>query len=130
MIMNTYKTMSMSFAYHNEMSTYPFWTKPYSRLVDVNIANSMLYATFEEPSEPMEPTKQFTLMLVPIGTTLPYEQKFHSTVKKSHVIMHNRVSGNSINIEADLIETLYQVYYTETRPQEEIRDERIEEVLE
>lgn len=130
MIMNTYKTMSMSFAYHNEMSTYPFWTKPYSRLVDVNIANSMLYATFEEPSEPMEPNKQFTLMLVPIGSTLPYEQKFHSTVKNSHVIIHNRVSGNSINIEADLIETLYQVYYTETRPQEEIRDERIEEVLE
>ena len=130
MNMKTYNTMSMSFAYHNEMSTYPFWTKPYSRLVDVNIANSILYATFEEPSEPMEHNKQFTLMLVPIGSTLPYEQKFHSTVKNSHVIIHNRVSGNSINIEADLIETLYQVYYTETRPQEEIRDERIEEVLE
>lgn len=129
MNMKTYKSMSMSIAYHSDMSTYPFWTKPYSRLVDVNIANNMLWVTFEEPSEPMEHNKQFTLMLAPIGSTLPYGQRFHSTVKKSQVIMHNSVSGNSVNIEADLLETLYQVFYTETKPQEEIRDERIEEAL-
>ena len=128
--MKTYKTMSTPLNYYPDGSIYTFSTKPYSKLVDVNIANNMLYATFEEPFEPMDSNKQFTLMLVSFGSMPSYGQTFHGTVKKSNVAMRNNVSGNSINIEAELIETLYQVYYAETKPPEEIRDERIVEVLE
>ena len=131
MIMNTYKTMSMTLDHFIDGSIYTFWTKPYSRLVDVNIANNMLWATFEEPIEPMECNKNFTLSLKQCNnSTSPYGQTFYGTVKKLSIVTNNYVSGKSINIETDLIESLYQVYYTETRPQEEIRDERIEEVLE
>lgn len=129
--MKTYNTISMTLNHYIDGSIYTFWTKPYSRLVDVNIANNMLWATFEEPIEPMESNKNFILSLkLCNNSTTPYGQTFYGTVKKLSISTNNYVSGKSINIETDLIESLYMVYYTELKPQEEIRDERIEEVLE
>lgn len=130
MNMKTYNTISMQLNHFIDGSIYTFWTKPYSRLVDVNIANNMLWATFEEPIDPMECNKNFTLSLnLCNNSTTPYGQTFYGMVKKLSVTTNNYVSGKSINIETDLIESLYMVYYTETKPQEEIRDERIEEVI-
>lgn len=127
--MKTYNTISMSLSHYIDGSIYTFWTKPYSKLVDVNIANNMLWATFEEPTEPMDCNKNFTLTLVKTNTIPPYGQTLHSTVKMLSIITNNYVSGKSINFETDLIESLYMVYYTETKPQEEIRDEIISEII-
>lgn len=127
--MKTYNTTSMSLSHYIDGSIYTFWTKPYSKLVDVNIANNMLWATFEEPTEPMDFNKNFTLTLVKTNTIPPYGQTFHDTVKTLSIETNNTVYGKSINIETNLIETLYMVYYTETKPQEEIRDEIISEII-
>jgi len=125
--MKNYVTQTSSFL--ND-STMAFTVKPYSKLVDVNIANNMLYATFESPIDPMDSNKKFEIRLTNIFGYTPFDHSFYCTVKKLDVITNTSSSGNSVQFHTELIETLYMVYYKEIKPAEEIRDERIEEVFE
>jgi hypothetical protein len=111
-------------------STMVFTVKPYSKLVDVNIANNMVYATFESPIDPMDSNKKFEIRLTNTFSVPPFDLSFYGTVKKSDVNIMVSSSGGSAQFSPELIETLYMVYYKEIKPAEEIRDERIEEVFE
>ena len=124
--MKTYVTHTHHFTYECLMI---FYVKPYSKLVDVNIANNMFYATFESPIEPMDCNKKFEIKLVNTFTVPPFELSFYGSVKKSDINIIVTSSGASAQFSPELLETLYMVYYTESKQPEEIRDERIDEVL-
>jgi hypothetical protein len=125
--MKTYVTQTYAFSQAHLMT---FFVKPYSKLVDVNIANNMVYATFESPIEPIDCNKQFEIQLVNTFSVPPFDLAFYGSVKKSDINITVSSSGGSAQFSPELIETLYMVYYKEIKPAEEIRDERIEEVFE
>lgn len=134
--MKTYVTQTYAFSQDHLMI---FYVKPYSKLVDVNIAHNTLYATFESPIEPIEwekngdlsdCNKQFEIQLVNTFSVPPFDLSFYGTVKKSDINITVTSSGASAQFSPELLETLYMVYYKEYKTTEEIRDERIVEVLE
>jgi siroheme synthase (precorrin-2 oxidase/ferrochelatase) len=125
--MKTYVTQTYAFTQDNLMI---FYVKPYSKLVDVNIAHNIFYATFESPIEPIDCNKQFEIRLTNTFSVPPFDLSFHGTVKKSDVNITVTSSGGSAQFSPELLETIYMVYYKEIKPAEEIRDERIEEVFE
>lgn len=125
--MKNYVTQTSTFINDSAMV---FYVKPYSKLVDVNIAKNMVYVTFESPIDPMDSNKKFEIRLTNIFGYTPFDHSFYGTVKKLDVITNTSSSGNSVQFHTELIETLYMVYYKEIKPTEEIRDERIEEVFE
>ena len=125
--MKTYVTQTYAFTFSNLMI---FYVKPYSKLVDVNIAHNTLYATFESPIEPIDCNKQFEIQLVNTFSVPPFDLSFYGTVKKSDINITVTSSGASAQFSPELLETIYMVYYKEYKTAEEIRDERIVEVLE
>ena len=125
--MKTYVTQTYAFTQDYLMT---FYVKPYSKLVDVNIAHNTLYATFESPIEPIDCNKQFEIRLVNTFSVPPFDLSFYGSVKKSDVNITVTSSGGSAQFSPELLETIYMVYYKEYKTAEEIRDERIVEVLE
>ena len=125
-VMKNYITQTHTFL--ND-STMVFSVEPYSKLVDINIANNMLYVTFESPIDPMGSNKKFEIRLTNIFGYTPFDHSFYGTIKKFDVITNTSSSGSSVQFHTELIETLYMVYYKEIMTVEEIRDERIREVL-
>ena len=125
--MKTYVTHTHHFTYECSMI---FYVKPYSKLVNVNIANNMVYATFESPIEPIDTNKQFEIRLTNTFSLPPFDLSFYGSVKKSDINITVTSSGTSAQLSPELLETLYMVYYKEYKTAEEIRDERIVEVLE
>ena len=125
--MKTYVTQTYAFSQAHLMN---FFVKPYSKLVDVNIAHNTLYATFESPIEPIDCNKQFEIRLTNTFSVPPFDLSFYGTVKKYDVNITVTSSGGSAQFSPELLETIYMVYYKEYKTAEEIRDERIVEVLE
>lgn len=125
--MKTYRTISLPF---NEYTTIN--AKPFAMIKDVCLTNSgyqkTIHVTLEEDAQYTEDTKIFSISLRAPGSLSPGE--FFGSVKTSDVMTTTSTSGGgNVNINTQLSEIVYMVFYTEVKPQEELRDERIDDVL-